>query len=485
MSEYYSNNDSVAERSRCLESQPLISPPIHPISRSLFPSVGLLCIRSKPVCLILLLTAIIGSVDQIVMGAAISVSLGLTPLSQVDASLPFVITYSLVGFILISYPMNGFLTDVYCGRRKIVFISLCLILCCFLILLSVVFPIAYYDSLTLSLYVICVIVSCIGLLFAFIGMAGYGANFIQFGLDQLLEAPSQHQALFVHWAKWSYDCMSVIVIGMFSFLYCKISSTWTCKWTLCFIVVLVSTCILLLSTVVSCWKRHWFYTESRRTSPYKLVAKVLSFAWKHKYPLQRSAFTYCDDEQPSKLDFAKERFGGPFTTEQVEDVKILLRIVLILLAIGPTFSMDQLINNFIMVFVSLHIGSISQSVQQYPMEYFVTNAGILHYAVSTLLFPIYVWIIFSLLGSRVPKMLTRIGCGLIMYFIGVLSVLAVDLIGHHLNKKTDEIYCIMYVYDVSLIPSLGMHWSVMIPSAILLGIGPTLVTAIVFEFISA
>ena len=164
---------------------------------------------------------------------------------------------------------------------------------------------------------------------------------------------------------------------------------------------------------------------------------MLSFAWKHKYPLQRSAFTYCDDEQPSRLDFAKERFGGPFTTEQVEDVKILLRIVLILLAIGPTFSMDQLISSVIMVFISLHIGSIPRSVQQCPVEYFVTNAGIL-------LFPIYVWIIFSLLGSRVPKILTRIGCALVVYFIGTLSVLAVDSIGHHLKKKIDETYCIIF-----------------------------------------
>ena len=259
MSEYYSDNDSVAsssERSRCLESQPLISPPIQPFSRSLCHAERLLCIRSKPVCLILLLTAVVGSVDLLIMVAAIGALLGLTPLNLIDASFPFVITYAFIGYILIFYPVNGFLADVYCGQHKMIFVSLCLMLCFLVILLSVVFPIAYYNPLTLSLYVICVIVSCFGLLLAIIGMAGYGANFIQFGLDQLLEAPSQHQALFVHWTKWSYDCMSVIIIGIFSFLFCKINNTWTYKWTLCFIVVFVSMCILLLSTVVSYWKRH-------------------------------------------------------------------------------------------------------------------------------------------------------------------------------------------------------------------------------------
>ena len=36
-----------------------------------------------------------------------------------------------------------------------------------------------------------------------------------------------------------------------------------------------------------------------------------------------------------------------------------------------------------------------------------------------------------------------------------------------------------------MVPSLSMHWSVMMPSIILLAIGPTLVTATVFEFISS
>ena len=133
------------------------------------------------------------------------------------------------------------------------------------------------------------------------------------------------------------------------------------EWIIIVSLILVATFVLLILTVFSCWKRHWFYTESRRHNPYKMIAKVLNFAWKHKYPLQRSAFTYCDNERPSRLDFAKEWFGGPFSTEQVEDVKTLLRMVLVLLAIGPIFSVDLLIDNF--AFIGLHVGSF-QSLEQ-------------------------------------------------------------------------------------------------------------------------
>ena len=68
--------------------------------------------------------------------------------------------------------------------------------------------------------------------------------------------------------------------------------------------------------------------------------KVLSFGWKHKNPVQRTAFAYNDDYILSRLDFAKERFGGPFTKEQVEDVKVVGRIITVLLVIVPTLVLE-------------------------------------------------------------------------------------------------------------------------------------------------
>jgi hypothetical protein len=52
-----------------------------------------------------------------------------------------------------------------------------------------------------------------------------------------------------------------------------------------------------------------------------LIYKVIKFAIVTKHPQCRSAFTYCEDELPSRIDFGKNKYGGPFTTEQVEDIK--------------------------------------------------------------------------------------------------------------------------------------------------------------------
>ncbi len=68
-------------------------------------------------------------------------------------------------------------------------------------------------------------------------------------------------------------------------------------------------------------KRRWFITDSGIGNPYKEVARVVSFARKQKIPIRRSAFTYWEDDIPTGLDLGKSKYGGPFTTEQVENVK--------------------------------------------------------------------------------------------------------------------------------------------------------------------
>ena len=50
----------------------------------------------------------------------------------------------------------------------------------------------------------------------------------------------------------------------------------------------------------------------------------------------------------SRLDLAKERYGGPFTTEQVEDVKSFWNILTILLALVGTIAIDTG-NNIFMI----------------------------------------------------------------------------------------------------------------------------------------
>ena len=84
---------------------------------------------------------------------------------------------------------------------------------------------------------------------------------------------------------------------------------------------------------------HWLVKEPVTQNPFKLVYSVVRYAIKHKHPECRSAFTYCEDEPPSRMDFDKSKYGGPFTTEQVEDVKTFLRLFAVILVGTVVFGM--------------------------------------------------------------------------------------------------------------------------------------------------
>ncbi len=77
-------------------------------------------------------------------------------------------------------------------------------------------------------------------------------------------------------------------------------------------------------------KRRWFVIDTGIGNPYKEVARVVGFARRNKIPIQRSAFTFWEDDIPTGLDLGKNKYGGPFTTEQVENVKSFFGIVVLL-----------------------------------------------------------------------------------------------------------------------------------------------------------
>jgi hypothetical protein len=79
-----------------------------------------------------------------------------------------------------------------------------------------------------------------------------------------------------------------------------------------------------------------------------LIYKVIKFAIVTKHPRCRSAFTYCEDELPSRIDFGKSKYGGPFTTEQVEDVKTLLRLL-------PLISIFGMIASLLVAAITLRV----------------------------------------------------------------------------------------------------------------------------------
>ena len=465
-----------------------------------------LSVPSKAAALILLWTAIVGMMyHEIVTLSAVGVL--STPQPNLIISSYDPLPYAILAIVMIFYPLSGFIADVCCGRLKTVVVSLILLLISnFLLLLGVtVFQTIKHQnlhSLVLKQGIVAVILLVFSLLTFVVGLAGYQANFIQFGLDQLFEAPSLNLGLFIHYAIWAFNFAGSLIVLINITVYCV-----QVKRAIIFPMQVLFSIFFIVLLLVSCWKRKWFHSVPGQTNPYKAVYDVVRYVKRHKFPLRRrSAFAYSDNYIPSRLDFAKERYGGPFTTEQVENVKTLLRILLILFAVGPVFSMDVTSSIFIFPLTSLHMLHHKVHDQEWCTREEVWKVhlaiGSIKNMMSTvILFPAYVWIVFSLLRNKVPKLFKRLGVGIVTCLLGVFSLLIIDVVGHSMSREnvTNQTQC-MFRATFELTesrsnennitryfnyPSLNMHWSVLIPPNLLLGVGPLIVVATTFEFISA
>ena len=472
---------------------PVTQPPDHLTARERLSHIRLsptqLCPLSKAVVLILLWTLAIGVVFVTTKGG---MSFAADTLAKEHPKLyhsyNLVFTHILYMLVFILLPVIGFMADIYCGRHRIVFLSLCLLSCgtALLSIASVQFfshsamtPFSNIQQNDVQFYA----VSIAGFLFIIIGAYGYKATMIQFGLDQLLEAPSDHLGLFVHWIEYFTVLGMAIGQAIISVLYnCK-------KNTIIFIMFslpLFFTCTLLVMLTFTCWKRHWFYTEPVPNNPYKIVVKVLNFARKHKFPLQRSAFTYTDDEEPTRIDFGKERYGGPYKTEQVEDVKVFLRILLVLLALGPVFAMEVPTTTVLPIFINHVVEESNYSSCDWKRV--IIDAYFLRFLMIVVSFPLYIWIIYSVLRQCIPKLFFRLCVGILTLLAGLLFVYLVEILGHYFYYKDHGhgVLCMFREmkhkhYDYHI----GLPWAVTLMPTFLMELGLTVVIVTVNEFISA
>ena len=237
--------------------------------------------------------------------------------------------------------------------------------------------------------------------------------------------------------------------------------------------------------VFTIWKRHWFNVEPRRDNPYKMVIVVLNFARKHKYPVSYS--TYINYEEPSRLDYAKERYGGPFATEQVEDVKTFLRILLILLALGPVFALEVPIGPIFPFFIQ-HITEQPENQTTCGVAEILLDISFLKSFATIVLFPSYIWLIYSVLRQCTPKIFTRITVGIVVLVVGVICMFVLEILAHILHQQYDKTgpRCIFSKLETEQDQHhLGLPWAVNLAPGFLTQAGFTLVITTTIEFILA
>ena len=211
--------------------------------------------------------------------------------------------YIIYGLLLLLYPVSDWLAQACLGRYYTIHIGTL----CVMVGGVVTVVIQYHDHK----------LEVVGLSLAALGHTLFEVNAIQFGLDQLqTHSPNNHRA-YVYWFYWTVE------LG--HFLY-GLGICGTADGVTIVNTAFVSVQVVLSAsiTAIVVFKKASFYQQPNGTHPLKTILQVLNYTRKN-----------CPYK--TRLDFAKLTYRGPFTTEQVENIKTFFYLLLIIFPLSTIY----------------------------------------------------------------------------------------------------------------------------------------------------
>ena len=415
-------------------------------------SYPVLCIKSK------------GAILMIWVSTAVHIYLTYVILIYLEINQALYSQTSLFKYLIlifeIFYPLFGWIADAWIGRYRAIlygFYSL-IIGCVFLTASAITYE---FNPLVSQSF----LYTCSA--FNSLGIAAIYANILPFITDQMIGASGDELSAAVHWWYWSLQVPSVVL----TYFVCVLRNILLEILLLMLIFLSFSGVAIALSSLFL--GQHWLNKIPQITNPIKHIAKVLNYARKNKYPRNRSALTYWEQDIPSRLDLGKDKYGGPFSEEEVENVKTTLRLIPVIFICA-------------MIGTALHVTNLQQDHMTVNRDsifacVFSDEIGLFSQLI-TFGIPIYHFIIRPLLKKTTkytPSMLTLIGAGLFIQVLGPVGMVVIETIGH---LQTPKVTC-MFNNTINEVMSLNYYWT-MIP-LLLRVVGLVFCMIVLFEFIIA
>ncbi len=322
----------------------------------------------------------------------------------------------IIGLMIVSISgvVSGWLADAKVGNYKTVKAGLILIFTgSVLLCVVVIMKDTLQQNRTLLLIALTVIALLLGL-----GVMAFITNSLQLGIDQMPDVSSTRISSFIFW--YTFSAIGGFFIGETLTVMERKCTSKKLEIEIERVSVLAPVAIMSIALITDfILAEKWLVMEPKTPQSFKTIYQVLKFAVKNKVPLNRSALTYWEEDIPSRIDLGKSKYGGPFTTEQVEDVKTILRLLVI------SFS-------FWVIAASFGIQPENTSFQsnwplgdcQSEIVHLFTNSSV--YMLISIV--IHELIIFPLFRHKLPSSLRRIGHTCIVIVVISMLLFVIDVV---------------------------------------------------------
>ena len=279
----------------------------------------------------------------------------------------------------------------------------------------------------------------LGYILEVIGYSSFRSNIVQFNIEQLVGASADKLSAVIYWHSVNIPIVTAIAeVGKcFNKQFALVS----------YVVSGVAVTTVIISNYLF---KHWLDTTHHIINPVKLIAKVLNYARKNKYPRNRSALTYWEEDYPSRLDLGKQKYGGPFSEEQVEDVKTVLRLIpLVVSIVGLSCAEGFRLNNY----------HAMDDNSQFLSCYVLNNA--LYFVVVLCLILLHLLVSYSYLYKWIPSILRRIGLGLVFALLVQLYYVIIFACKNYFQLDTTS-------YKAIILPEslFGVSFALIVPTSL-------------------
>ena len=369
-------------------------------------------------------------------------------------------------FILV--PFCGWLSDTKIGRGNAIYLSLWLGWVG--TLLQSISYCLQYNSCGITAMIGRYGLSGVAFVLLSVSLAFMYTNILPYGIDQMMNVSSVKIRAFIHWFVWDY---------FFGLTLCQITFILFANFQTGVLIITVAGFALLSFSLCLHFNLQHHFEHIPIPNPYKIVFKVLKYSIKNSHNRrQRSAFTYWGKE-PSRIDLAKERYGGSFTHEQVENVKTFLRILAVIIALVPFFIIYfSIVDGIVNIFSQY---KDSQNGSQLHTTYVFLSIGYSTLLVLIPLFELVILPLFPKLEYFLINPLRGLGLANILNILSILSVFLIDLIGN--KSQDDNIVPCFNVWESDHDDVIEISYWIFVIPTVLSGLTISLTYICAFEFL--